>query len=125
MCKGVNDYIGQYRGNYIVDNKKIIINNGILELGRNDFNLKLNTICKMKTQFFNKIRYEKNLKNKLLFLSDDFIIPNNFYDINNFIITRENILYKLRQKYFNKNIKVEHYDNKPSNKIKYFLLEDI
>ena len=121
----LNDYIGQYRGDYIVDNKKIIINNVILELGRNDFNLKLNTICKMKTQFFNKIRYEKNLKNKLLFLSDDFIIPNNFYDINNFIITRESILYKLRQKYFNKNIKVEHYDNKPSNKIKYFLLEDI
>jgi hypothetical protein len=120
----VKDYLGLFRGDYIVDNKNLIIDNNFIELGKNDFNPKLNIICKLDRPFNSNFRYEDNLKNKLIYLSNEFKIPNNFYNINKFIIDRENLFYKLRKKYFMKDIIVKRYNNNTQN-ISYFLMEDL
>ncbi len=114
----------KFYGEYIVDNKKIIINNYFLELGQNDYYQNLNVICKIKEPFYINFRYENKLKNKLFYLSNIFNIPNNFYNINKFIIDREKIYYKLRKKYYNKKININRY-TKINTENSYFLLNDL
>ncbi len=65
------------------------------------------------------------MQNKLLFLSEDFKLPYNFYNVNNFIINREYYFYNLRKKYLKTTFKILQYDGNNSKLLKYFLLEDI
>ena len=113
----------KFYGEYIVNNKKILINGLNIELGQNDFYTNLNVICQIKQPFFINFRYEKKLKNKLLYLSEKYKIPDNFYNINEFVIERENKYYELRKKYYNKNIKVNKYTKK-SIYNSYFITDD-
>jgi hypothetical protein len=114
----------KFYGEYIVNDKNIIINDTFIELGQNDFYSNLNIIAKIKQPFFINYRYETKLKKKLFYLSEKFKIPNIFYNINEFIIKRENQYYELRKEMYNKNIKVNRY-TKTSTNNSYFLLEDI
>lgn len=71
------------------------------------------------------------IKNKtpisdLVYLGKNVKIPNNFYDINTFVIQRENEFYKIRKNIFKKNIKVNRFNkNKPSKFTEYLLIEDL
>jgi hypothetical protein len=114
----------KFYGEYIVDNKKIIINNFFIELGHNDYYQNLNVICKIKEPFFINFRYENKLKNKLFYLSNIFNIPDNFYNINKFVIDREKVYYELRKKYYNKKININRYTKINTNN-SYFLLNDL
>lgn len=114
----------KFYGEYIINNKKLTINDLFIDLKQNDYNENLNVICKIKEPFFINFRYENKLKNKFLYLSNNFTIPDNFYNINEFIITREKKYYELRKKYYNKNIKVYKY-TKTSTYNSYFLLNDL
>jgi hypothetical protein len=74
---------------------------------------------------FKDFTYIKNLENKLLYLSNNFEIPKNFYDINKFVKEREEYYNKLRKKHYGGKIfNVEHYKENSKN-LKYFLLEDL
>ena len=123
--KLINTY---FFGDYIINKKKPIIkydsNNIILDFGSNNFNNDINVIATINKSYFIDYTYNYNLKGKIFFLSLPYSIPNNFYNINEFIINRENKFYFLKKKYFNKYNKVEQY-NYNSKNLKYFLLENL
>jgi len=113
-------------GDYIVNNKKIKLDDDIIVLGTNDFNKNINVIGKLNTVMCNSIFFNKDnnsQNNKLLFLSKELVLPHNFYDIDNFVKAREHKFDYLRLKYFLKNKKVLHYNG--SSALSYFLLDDL
>lgn len=62
----------------------------------------------------------------LVYLGNDVKLPKNFYDINKFVVQRENEFYKIRKSIFNKNIKVNHFNKNPPSKFtEYLLIEDL
>jgi hypothetical protein len=114
-----------YVGDYIVNNKKPKLKYPFFEFGKNDFNDSVNVLAKIRQTMFKNFTYVDNLTDKFLYLSNDFNISENFYDINKFVEEREKYYYLLRKKHYNtKMFKVEHYSEN-SKHLQYFLLEDL
>jgi hypothetical protein len=136
ICKDImyNKYntklIGSdYEERYIISDKKIKINKPIIDFGKNYLNKNINVIGIVKNSMFNIITYINNIElinHKFLFIFKNYNLPNNFYDINSFIESREKYFYILRKKYLKKDVIVTHYNgNTKSKNIKYFLLSDL
>jgi hypothetical protein len=112
-------------GDYIINNKKIKLDNDIIILDNNDFNNTINVVGQLNNVMGNNILYvidNNHQSNKLLYFSKEIVLPSNFYDINNFVRDRETKFNYLRLKYFHKKYKVFHYNG--SSALSYFLLED-
>jgi hypothetical protein len=120
--KLINTY---FVGDYLINDKKPKIEYPFIELGKNDFNKLVSVIGKMSRNMFKDFTYTNDLDNKFLYLSNDFEIPKNFYDIDIFVKLREEYYNKLRKKHYSgKVFNVEHYTGN-SKYLKYFLLEDL
>jgi hypothetical protein len=112
-------------GDYLINDKKPNIKFPYVEFGTNDYNNLVSVVGKIVKVMFKNFTYINNLDDKLLYLSNNFNISKNFYDINQFVKEREDYYNKLRKKYYNGKIfNVEHY-TKNSKYLKYFLLEDL
>ena len=119
-----------FNSDYVVNNKKIKINYPIIDFGMNDYNKKIHVIAKILDSYFVNQIYKPNLINKLLYLSQEFNISMNLYDVDEFVKKREEKFYYLRKKYLNKAYRIDQFnkdniDNKYDKKLKYFLLDDI
>lgn len=115
-------------GDYIINNKnvKYIKKYNLLLLGKNDFCNDVNMIGKITKLLFKKQKkYNLNLNNKLLYLGHKITLNKNFFNLDEFIIERENEMYKLRIKYMKSNQKINKFSNKQSNNLEYFLIKNI
>jgi len=120
--KLINTY---YVGDYIINDKKPKLNYPFFEFGENDLNNNVSVIGKISRPMSKDFTYTKNLANKFLYLSNEFNISNNFYEINKFVEEREKYYNQLRKKHYGGKIfNVEHYKEN-SKYLKYFLLEDL
>lgn len=111
-----NKYDKLFLGYYLLDKQVISYDKEQIYFGTSIFNEDIHQYGKLKISLMRNYYFnDKNLSNEYLFLNKHLVIPSNFYDINKYVVERENLAYLRRKKYFKHTKKLIEYSKDDNN----------